>query len=93
MKKLLILIVAFGFMVSFIAPAFADVSKSVDKFKNGAIDVIKSPLELIDHTKAEVKKSDFKAVGLVKGLIMAPFYVVKKAGKGALDMVTCPITD
>ena len=92
MKKILILIVAFGFMASFIAPVYADVARSMDKLKGGVVDIVKSPLVLIDHTKKEVDGADYKAVGLLKGLIKSPFHMLKKAGKGALDVATFPFT-
>ena len=93
MKKVFILIVAFGFMVCFTASAFATVPKSVDKLKNGVVDIVKSPLEGIDTAKKEVDGAHYKAVGLMKGLIKAPFHIAKKAGKGALDVATFPITE
>ena len=93
MKKILILIVAFGFTVSFTAPVFAAMPKSVDKLKHGVEDIVKSPLEGIDTARKEVDGADYKAVGLVKGLIKAPFSIAKKAGKGALDVATFPITE
>ena len=93
MKKILILIVAFVFMVSFTAPVFAAMPKSVDKLKNGVTDIVRSPLEGIDTAKKEVDGADHKVIGLVKGLVKAPFYIAKKAGKGALDVATFPITE
>ena len=93
MKKTLILIVTFGFVASFVAPVYAAVPKSIDKLKHGVVDIVKSPLELIDQTKKEVNGADYKAVGLLKGLIKSPFHIAMKAGKGAVDVATFPITE
>ena len=88
MKRVLLVAVVFSFVVGVAASAFAELPKQVDKFAKGTMDVIKSPLVIYDHTKSSIDTADYKAVGLFKGLLESPFHVVKKAGKGALDMAT-----
>ena len=79
------------FLLNLSYTVYASVPKPFDKFSKGAIEVIKSPLVIIDHTKMSVDKSDHKAVGLFKGLLESPFHVVKQAGGGVIDMATFPI--
>jgi len=92
MKKALLFLGAFAFIASLASVAFAtDLPKPVEKFSKGAVDVIKSPLIIYDHTKLRFDGSDAKPIGLVKGLVESPFYMLKKAGGGAIDMATFPI--
>jgi hypothetical protein len=91
MKKTLLTLVAAIFLFNLPFTAYASVPKPVDKFTKGMVEVIKSPLVIIDHTKKSMDSSEHKPVGLFKGLLESPFHFVKSAGHGALDMVTCPI--
>ncbi len=69
----------------------ADLPKPVDKFAKGTTEIVKSPIELYDHTKKSIDSSDHKVFGLFKGLMMAPFHMVKKTGHGVLEVATFPI--
>lgn len=92
MKKAFIIFAAFAFVLMMAAPVLsADLPRGVDKIVNGTIDVVKSPLVIYDHTKAEFDGADNKAYGLVKGLIISPFHLIEKAGGGLLEIVTFPI--
>lgn len=92
MKRMLLLGLVFAFVISFTSTAYAiDLPHSIDKLSKGTIEVVKSPLVIVDHTKGEMDKSDTKTFGLIKGLIESPFHVVKKAGGGVLDIVTFPL--
>ena len=92
MKKIFLIALAFVFCMGMITPVYAaDFHKSVDKFAEGAMEVMKSPLVLHDHTKSEMDSAEHKPVGFLKGLMEAPFHMVKKAGGGVLDMVTFPV--
>jgi len=92
MKKTVILAVAFTFVVSLTAPAFAlDLGKHVKKFTNGTMEIVKSPLVIYDHTKSEIDAADYKVIGFVSGLVTSPFHLIHKAGMGALDVATFPI--
>ena len=92
MKKALLLLVAFTFVACFVTVASAtDLPKPVEKLAKGAVDVVKSPLTIYDHTKSEYDKSDIKPLGFIKGLTESPFHFVKKAGGGVIDMATFPI--
>ena len=92
MKKVSLIALAFVFMMSMACPVFAvDLDKSVDKFVDGTMEVIKSPIVIYDHTKSEMDSADHMAFGFMKGLIEAPFHMVKKVGGGLLDVATFPI--
>ena len=92
MKKALLMLMAFAFVVTTAALVYAgDLPKPVEKFTKGAVEVVKSPLAIYDHTKYEYDGSDMKFLGLLKGLIESPFHVAKKAGTGAIDMATFPV--
>ena len=91
MKKIFSLAVALVFFFSMTAPLFAALPRPIEKLTNGVKNVITSPMELIDHTKKEVDSSKYKALGLIIGLVKAPFHMVKKAGKGIVDVATFPI--
>jgi len=92
MKKLLCLLVVFAFLAGGVSFALAsELPKPVEKLTKGAVDVIKSPILIYDHTKDEYDKADTKALGFFKGLLESPFKVVHKAGSGALDMATFPV--
>ena len=89
MKKALILLITLTFITSMVGVLqAADLPKPVDKLAKGTAEVIKSPIELYDHTKKSVDSSDHKVIGLFKGLVMSPFHMAKKAGHGALDVAT-----
>ena len=77
--------------MSIAAPVYAGLDTKIDKLSKGLVDTVKSPLELYDHTKKSIDDADYKAVGLIKGLIEAPFHVIDKAGHGLLDVVTFPV--
>ena len=92
MKRTLILTLAFAFIMGLAASVQAyDLAKPIDKFSKGAVEVVKSPIVLYDHTKSEMDSYDNKIVGLLKGLFESPFHMVKKAGNGALDIATFPV--
>jgi hypothetical protein len=92
MKRTLSLLIAFAFVLSMAAPIYAyDLSKATDKFVNGVGEVITSPIELYDSTKAEMDSSDHAVVGLFTGLLKAPFHMIAKAGGGAIDIATFPV--
>ena len=87
MKKLIAVAVVFAVMVMFNAPVYA----GVDKIKTGLTDIVKSPLEIVDHTKAEYKDAKFKPFGLLGGLLKGSFYMGKKIVGGVVDVVTFPM--
>ena len=92
MKKTLLSLIAMFFLVSMVSTVRAsDLPKPVDKLAKGAVEIVKSPMAAYDHTKATMDGSKYKLLGLFKGLIMAPFHVVEKAGHGALSVATFPI--
>ena len=92
MKKALSLFAALAFIFTMAAPVYAtDLPAPVEKLADGTMDIVSSPLEIINHTKSEMDSADNMPFGLLKGLIESPFYVVKKAGSGVVSILTFPI--
>jgi hypothetical protein len=87
MKKLIAVAVVFAMVGMFSAPAYA----GVDKLKTGLTDIIKSPLEIVDNTKAEYNSSTFKPFGVLGGLLKGTFYMGKKIVGGVVDVATFPM--
>jgi hypothetical protein len=92
MRTVFLLALAFVFVMSMAVPLYAaDLHKSVDKFADGTVEILKSPLVLYDHTKSTMDEAKHKPIGLMKGLLESPFHMVKKAGGGILDIATFPV--
>jgi hypothetical protein len=87
MKKLIVVAVVFAVVAVFSTPVYA----GVDKLKGGLTDIVKSPLEIVDHTKAEYNSATFKPFGVIGGLLKGSFYMGKKIVGGLYDVVTFPI--
>lgn len=91
MKKI-VFVAAFTFVFSMAVSAYAtDMPKPIHKLSSGLVEILKSPIVLVDHTKMEVDGAKYKPFGLLKGLVTSPFYMVKKAGFGVIDVATFPI--
>ncbi len=90
MKKI-VFVTAFAFVISMAVSAYADMPKPIHKLANGTVEIIKSPVVLIDHTKTEIQGASYKPFGFLKGLVTSPFHMVKKAGAGVLDVATFPV--
>lgn len=67
------------------------VSADMAKLKSGLTDIVKSPMQVVDHTKAEYNAATFKPFGLVGGLIKGTFHMGKQIVTGAVDVVTFPM--
>ena len=92
MKKTLFVALAFAFMLSMAMPlSAAELPKEVDKLAGGVVEILKSPTALYDSTMDEMDGADHKALGLLTGLVKAPFHMIHKAGMGAVDVATFPI--
>jgi hypothetical protein len=92
MKRAIALIVFMSFFLFLAMPAFAgELPKPVDKIVQGVTEVLKSPMALYDSPKAELDSHDNKVVGLFKGIVLAPFHLVDRAGHGLLKIITFPI--
>lgn len=87
MKKIIRLLVAFAFVLTLSVPAYAGMEKLTDGF----VQVIKSPMQLIERPKMGMEELDSMPVGFTKGLIESPFYMLKDIGSGLLNMLTFPI--
>ena len=88
MKKMIALTMVFAVGLVLCTAVSAD---PIGKLKSGLTDIVRSPLEVVDHTKAEYKTATFKPFGLMGGLLKGTFYMGKKALNGAIDVVTFPI--
>ena len=88
MKKIIALSAVCAVILAFSAPVGA---QPIEKLKNGLTDIIKSPLEVVDYTKAETKDAKFLPFALTGGLLKGAFYMGKKAVGGAIDVVTFPM--
>ena len=92
MKKLFVFVTALTFISMAAVVSASDLPKPINKLANGTVEIIKSPVVFFDHTKSAITDNGYKKpVGLLKGLIMAPFHMVKKAGAGVLDVATFPL--
>jgi hypothetical protein len=87
MKKLITVAVVCAVVAAFSTPVYA----GVDKLKTGLTDIVRSPLEVVDHTKAEYNSSTFKPFGFVGGMLKGTFYMGKKIVGGVFDVVTFPM--
>lgn len=92
MKRALAIMIVFAFVGMFATLSHAaDMPKPIHKLVHGVVDIVKSPLEIYDHTKHEVDQAKHKPFGFLKGIVESPFYIIKKAGHGLVDVVTFPI--
>ena len=92
MKRLSTLLLAVTVLVAFTSTSFA-LPRTVEKLRDGAKDVITSPLQVKDHVMAETKevKAHVLPFALVGGLLKGTFYMGKQIIDGAYTMVTSPL--
>ncbi|MBP9854023.1 MAG: hypothetical protein KBD53_04050 [Candidatus Omnitrophica bacterium] len=90
MKRALSVLITFVFVCMVAAPAFA-LPAPVEKLKSGVVKVVKSPLNIYNHTKTEMDENATKPVGFTKGLIESPFFMIKDVGGGLTDIITFPV--
>ena len=90
MKRAIVIVVAAAFLMMLAAPVYA-LPRPIEKLKGGAVDVIKSPLELGKYAQSEFKSAEFKPAGLLKGLVYGAAHMIKKAASGAVDIATFPV--
>ncbi|MBI3602602.1 MAG: hypothetical protein HY209_06915 [Candidatus Omnitrophica bacterium] len=90
MKRMLSFFLTLAVVVAFISPSLA-ASGAMDKAKNGAKDVITSPLAVKDNVMQETKNAKFLPFALVGGLLKGGFYMGKQIVSGVLAIVTSPL--
>ncbi len=90
MRKMLSLILALVVLVAFTTPSFA-YPRPIEKLKDGAVDVIKSPLVLGDNMVTETKSATFAPFGLIGGLFKGGVYMTKQVIDGSWKIVTFPL--
>ena len=90
MRKTLSLILVLVVLVAFSTPSFA-YPRPIEKLKDGATDVITSPLLVRDHMVAETKSASFAPFGLISGLFKGGVYMTKKVIDGSWKIATFPL--
>ena len=92
MKQAFILTLTVAFVMGMVGSVFAiDLDRPMTKLSDGVVEVIHSPMVLIEHPMDSMDRGDSKSVGLLKGLLEMPFKFVKKAGGGVIDIATFPV--
>ena len=91
MKRGFIGVITFAFVLLCVSPAMAAIPAPIEKVGHGFVDVISSPVTLVSSTADEVKGADFLPLGLLKGIVKAPFHMIHQAGSGVLDIATFPL--
>ena len=92
MKRILNSCLALAVVVAFSSTAFA-YPRAVEKLRDGAKDVITSPLVLRDNVMTETKdvKMHVLPFALVGGLLKGSFYMGKHIVDGTWAMATSPL--
>ena len=104
MRKFLLTALIFGLAFCISAPGYAEdeevdpdrivnteISRSHNKIKRGAINVVTAPLEIFKQTKETVEEGETtpKRLGrVIPGLIKGMGYTVLRVGSGLWDLVT-----
>ena len=91
MKKAMVLFMVFAFVMAFTTPMFADPGP-VEQIKDHVTSIVKAPLEVPNHIKAEYDAADFKPFGLMGGTLKGLFYFGYNVTKGVVDIVTMPLS-
>ena len=91
MKRTLSFIIATAVVVAFSAPSFA-YPRPVEKLKGGVVTMVKSPLEIREHTMAEAKPGSFMLFSVPGGMLKGTFYMARNMVRGAWDVATFPIS-
>ncbi len=71
------------------APAFA-MPKMVERAKDGATEILRSPLHVHDSARDEAKSAKFMPFGLVGGILKGTADMGKDILKGSFKVVTAP---
>ena len=90
MKRIMSLLVTLTVAVAFAGQSLA-YPHAIEKLRDGAKDVITSPLVVKDHVTTETKDAKFLPFALAGGLLKGGFYMGKQIVSGAWAMVTSPL--
>ena len=92
MKRISTYFLALAVVVAFSSPSLA-YPRAVEKFRDGAKDVITSPIVLKDNVMTETKdvKAHVYPLALTGGLVKGAFYMGKHVVDGAIAMATSPL--
>ena len=95
MKKAIVILVAFAFVISATAPLFAalpqPIDKSVTKITDGAKDILGVPFDLGKTGYTAIKDHHFKPFALVGKLMKGIGDGTMKAVGGAVKIATFPV--
>lgn len=90
MKHILSFFLTLVVVVAFVGQSLA-YPRAIEKLKDGAKDVITSPLVVKDHVTAETQDAKFLPFALTGGLLKGVFYMGKQVVTGAWAMATSPL--
>ena len=90
MKNVMVLLMVFVFVLAYTTPMFADPGP-VTQLKDHVVSIVKSPLQIPHHIKAEYDATNCKPLGVMGGLLKGTFYFGYDLGKGVFDIVTMPL--
>ena len=86
----MVLLLVFAFVLAYTTPMFADPGPG-EQLKDHVVSIVKSPLQVPNHIKAEYDAAHFKPFGIMGGLLKGTFYFGYDAVKGVFDIVTMPL--
>lgn len=92
MKRISTYFLALAVLVAFTSSSFA-YPRTIEKLRDGAKDVITSPLLVKDNVMNETKdvKTHIVPIAFVGGLLKGSFYMGKQVVDGTYAMVTSPL--
>jgi len=88
MKKLTILAMACFLVLGMTSAALAN--DFGDRFGDGIKRFVTSPAELITGPKDRMEEAEHAWIGLVHGILEAPFHFIHQAGKGLTEALVSP---
>lgn len=90
MRTILTTLVALAFVLSLATPIWA-LAQPIEKLKNGATEIIKSPIDFGINLKDTVMEHYTHPLRLLIGVVEAAGGMIKQVGYGAIDVVTFPV--
>ncbi len=90
MKRMVSFFLTLVVVVAFTSPSLA-YPRAVEKFKDGAKDVITSPMVVKDNVMTETKDAKFLPFALAGGLLKGGFYMGKQIVGGVWAMLSSPL--
>jgi len=88
MKKLLSVLIISMFVFCLAAPSFAD---PIEKLKDGAMTIVKAPLQIPTAIGEEYEATDVKPIGAFAGVLKGGALCLRDLMTGAFNVLTFPI--